>query len=77
MLGGFGVKLGKAEDEGGGSGKELGDGSEGEVLRDSWVVFRLGWGLGPGLGSVCSGDKVFGLVSGVWYMGEAVGVLWA
>ena len=73
MLGGFGVKLGKAEDERGGSGKELGDGSEGEVLKDSWFVF----GLGPGLGSVCSGDKVLGPVSGVWYMGEAVGVLWA
>ncbi len=73
MLGGFGVKLGKVEDEGGGSGKELEDGSEGKGFRDSWVVF----GLGFGLGLVCSGDKVLGSVSEVWDMGEAVGVLWA
>ena len=34
-------------------------------------------GLGLGLGSVCSGEKVLGPVYGVWDMGEAVGVLWA
>ena len=61
------MRLGKAEDEGGGSGTEVGDGIEGVGFKDSVIVVGLGYGLVSGLGSVCSVDKFVGPVSvGEW-----------
>ena len=77
MVGGCGVRFGKAEDVRGGSGGQLGDGDEEEGIRDSLGVFGLGCGFGPGYESVWSGDDIVGPVSGVGDMGETVGRLWA
>ncbi len=71
------MRLGKVEDEGGGFGTVVGDGSEGGEFRDSVIGVGLGYGLGFGLGSVWSVDKLVGPVSGVGSMGEAVFWLWA
>jgi hypothetical protein len=77
VVGGCGGRLGKAKVEAGGFGMQWRDGGEEEGFRDSWVIFGLGYGFGPGFGSVCSGDSVRGPVSGVFDMGETVGRLWA
>ena len=77
VVGGGGVRLGKAKEVRGSSGKQWGDGEEEGGFRDSDVVFGIGCGLVSGFGPVCSGDDVLRLVSGLWAIGKAVGRLWA
>ncbi len=77
MVGGCGVRFSSSEDGRGGSGGQLGDGAEEDRIRDSFLVFGLGCGFGPGHGSVWIGDDVVGPVSEVGSMGGAVFCLWA